>query len=304
MIFGTDISHHNDDDANGPINFDLLRGHVDFIISKLTEGTYYVDPSGTNHVAETRRIGAIPGVYHFARGTDANLEAGYFMAHCPDLTGAFVALDWEVSHPNPVAWSLTWLTAVRKAIGAAPLIYLNKSTLSAYDWSPVVNAGFGLWRANYDGNPSDFSGSGQWPCIALEQYSDSMFIPGDTAAYDGDSFNGAIDQLRAYCVPGTPTPTPVPVPAPPAPVSPWLGLPSLAYGMSNNNSVRSLQRFLINNFPAYAAKRGALTVTGNYLSVTTGWVLEFQQRTGITSGDGRNIGPQTKAQLWHYGWRG
>lgn len=301
MLHGVDLSHHNDD--NGPINFDLLRGHVDFVITKVTQGNAYIDPTANRHVSETRRIGAVPGLYHFAVGSNNPiLDAAFFLTHSPDPTGAFIALDWETAASDPVSWCMTWLTTVRDKWNVKPLVYMNKNALRSFDWSPVVAADFGLWTADYDGNAADFSERGAWPALALKQYSDAGTESGVTGGVDEDSFNGSLDQLRAYCVAGAPAPVPVPAPRPPD--NPWLALPSLVYGQRNDAGVRSLQSFLLSHFPAYRAKRGALTVTGNYLDITTAWVLEFQQRTGITSGDGRNIGPQTKAKLWQYGWRG
>lgn len=302
MAIGIDISHYND--ATEPINFDLLRGHVDFVITKVTEGASYVDPTATAHVSETERIGAVPGVYHFARGGDPNLEAGFFIAHCPPLAGAFAVLDWEIANPNPVQWCLTWLSAVRNAIGTRPLLYLNKSTINGYDWSPVINAGFGLWEASYDGNANDFSATGAWPCVAIKQYTDAGSEPGITGAVDLDSFNGDVAQLRQYCVTASPAPTPAPAPAPVPAGNPWDALPSLTYGMMHSNAVARLQSFLARMFPAYASTCGTLPATGNYLDITVKWIAEFQRRTGISGGDGRNVGPQTKAKLWSFGYRG
>lgn len=303
MLYGIDISHHQDD--AGPINFDLLRGHIDFIITKVTEGTSYVDPTANAHVAEARRIGVIPGVYHFARGGDPTLEANWFMSKAPDLSGAFIALDWEISHPNPVAWSLAWLTAVKNHYGTPPLVYVNKSTVAQYDWTPVVNANHGLWLADYDGNPSDFSETGEWPCIAIKQYTSTGRLPGIAGNVDQDSFNGDRAQLLRYCI-GT---APAPVAPPPPPVAPWTRLPVLGYGMRLSDAVARLQRFLAVTFPAYKTEHGDLPATGNYLDVTRAWVLEFQKRAGVRNGDGsspdgKTVGKNTNAALWQYGYRG
>lgn len=300
-VLGIDLSHHNDD--NGTINFDALAGHVDYVITKVTQGISYVDPTATRHIAESRRIGVIPGLYHFPNWGDPIAEADFFCRNAGDVTGAFVAFDCEniPAGVGPVNWTYQWLQRVSSTLGVAALVYMNKSTLNGYDWTPVINGGFGLWLANYDGNPGDFSVTGAWSCVALKQYSDAGHIDGVTGNVDLDSFNGSVDQLRKYCKVSAPAPVVVPAPQP-APVAPWTVLPSMSYGQ-RSGSVASLQSFLARVFPSYAATCGNLPATGLYGDITVKWVREFQSRCGIRS-NGKDIGPLTKPYLWRYGWRG
>lgn len=93
--------------------------------------------------------------------------------------------------------------------------------------------------------------------------------------------------------------------APPAPVGPNGNsdqLPNLAYGMMNNPSVASLQRFL--NAYNWRPALPLLPATGNYLDQTVAVLRAAQVQMGVQGGDGRNVGPQTKAALWVRGWRG
>lgn len=76
-------------------------------------------------------------------------------------------------------------------------------------------------------------------------------------------------------------------------------LPSLAFG-NDGSAVLSLQQFMVRTFPAY----NSYGPNGHYGPMTAAGLAEFQRRSGIIGGDGRNIGPQTKSALWNAGWRG
>lgn len=79
---------------------------------------------------------------------------------------------------------------------------------------------------------------------------------------------------------------------------------TLTYGMRADKTVASVQTFLSDVFPAYAA---GLPATGNYLDETARVVLEFQNRAGVRNGDGskpdgRTVGANTWAQLYAHGY--
>jgi hypothetical protein len=79
-------------------------------------------------------------------------------------------------------------------------------------------------------------------------------------------------------------------------------LPDLAYGLMNNPGVASLQRFL--NAYNWRPALPLLPATGNYLDQTVNVLRQAQAQMGVRGGDGRNVGPATKAALWRRGWRG
>lgn len=87
----------------------------------------------------------------------------------------------------------------------------------------------------------------------------------------------------------------------PAKASPAAKLPRLAPG-STGAAVRKLQAFLAGAFPQYRHEHGALPATGNYLTITTAWVKEFQSRVGLST-DGV-VGPATNEKLYAHGYRG
>lgn len=96
---------------------------------------------------------------------------------------------------------------------------------------------------------------------------------------------------------GAPAPAPAPAPTPAGSDS----LPSLSYGQTSEG-VKSLQRFL--NAYGWSPALPLLPVTGFYGDQTTAVLKSAQVQMRIVGGDGRNVGPQTKAALWARGWRG
>lgn len=92
------------------------------------------------------------------------------------------------------------------------------------------------------------------------------------------------------------------VPQSPAPASAGAaGLPSLEFGQTSP-AVASLQRFL--NAYNWRPALPLLVADGAYGAKTVAVLKSAQAQMGVTGGDGRNVGPQTKAALWSRGWRG
>lgn len=79
-------------------------------------------------------------------------------------------------------------------------------------------------------------------------------------------------------------------------------LPELTHGMRGDRRVASLQRFL--NAYRWVPALPLLPITGNYLDQTAAVLAAAQQQMGVSGGDGRNTGPQTRRALWERGWRG
>lgn len=104
---------------------------------------------------------------------------------------------------------------------------------------------------------------------------------------------------------GHPAYAAAPSPAPaPTPAQDGSHLPSLSYGMRNDDRVKSLQRWL-NAYP-WRPALPLLPVTGNYLGQTQGVVRRAQAQVGVTGSDadGSVVGPRTNRAFWARGWRG
>lgn len=214
MIVGNDIARYQ-----GDVNYEVYKHNSHFVIIKATEGVGYIDPKFARNRDEARRVGHPLGFYHFARpdlGNSPEAEALYF---CKVVTlgiqeGETLYLDYEpASNPFPVVdWCKRFLDTVFNQTGVRPMIYLNKSQVRGFDWSPVASAGYALWLACYDSSPT----YGAFNKMAMQQWTSSQKVPGIVGNVDGDWFFGTLEQLKAYGYkkPVTPSASDSPSPSP------------------------------------------------------------------------------------------
>lgn len=130
---------------------DVSDMHMDFVITKATEGTGYINPDCDRVYQDAKSSGKAVGVYHFARAGDALAQAEYFVDNIAGYIGeAVLVLDYEGDAVNQgVGWAKDWLDSVYNMTGVKPVIYMSNSVIHRYDWSSVQSAGYGLWNAAY-----------------------------------------------------------------------------------------------------------------------------------------------------------
>lgn len=195
-----------------------------FVMIKMSGGDngLYMDSQAASNYSGAVSAGKVVGGYHFAGGTDAVAEADYFVrAMSPQAENDIYALDWEVQNPDPVGWCKAFMNEVHAKIGVWPLLYINLSTLNAYDWTPVLTNS-GLWLADWAVSP-DADAPTNWTYV-MQQYTDTP--------YDKDAFFGTREQLQAYgwhaqaAAPPLPTSPPQPSPVPSTPSAPAPSVPS------------------------------------------------------------------------------
>lgn len=205
QLYGIDISSIGQGYLS-PGAWDQVNSVCNFVIMQATYGTI-TDEQFKNNQAEARRVRASAGplgigYYHFAYPTllDPITSATYFIQNLSGLDdGEILALDLEGNiGSTPVDWSLRFLNEVQSLTGVKGLIYLNQSIMNGYDWTPVVNAGYGLWIADYDGNKTAPGPSGKWPFAAIKQWTDADTVSGISGKVDGDTFQGTFDEFYAY----------------------------------------------------------------------------------------------------------
>lgn len=186
---GIDISAWQGDE-----NIDLNKVPFDFCIVKATEGTSYKNRYFTSHCDKVLNKKRLLGAYHYANGGDVQKEAEYFLAYVKKYIGkAIIVLDWEAKNnpqfgKNDLEWCLKWCSYVQKKTGIKPLIYIQKSAMSA-----VKKAGYGLWVAQYPdyertGYQEHPWNEGAYNCL-LRQYTSV----GKLSGYDGN-----LDLNKAY----------------------------------------------------------------------------------------------------------
>lgn len=186
---GIDISAWQGDE-----NIDLSKVPFDFCIVKATEGTSYKNRYFTSHCDKVLNKKKLLGAYHYANGGDVKKEADYFLAYVKKYIGkAILVLDWEAKNnpqfgKNDLEWCLKWCSYVQKKTGIKPIIYVQKSAMSA-----VKKAGYGLWVAQYPdyvetGYQEHPWNEGAYNCL-LRQYTSVGKLSG---------YGGSLDLNKAY----------------------------------------------------------------------------------------------------------
>lgn len=206
----------------GTINWGAVAGNAAFAFYKGTGGDagLYVDSQFLANHAGARATGIPHGIYHFGGTGDAVVEADYFYNQCLTnlVPGEVVVLDAESGNANDPNWCLAFLNHLETLIGFKPLIYINHNSMMTKDWSQVAAQNYGLWLADWDGNPNTVVTMKYWTFCAFQQYSDSATVPGVAGKVDADAFFAP--DMSFFSKYGKPVPTPPPVvtPVPPVPI--------------------------------------------------------------------------------------
>lgn len=221
LIFGGDYSQFQ-----GTINYQSVVTNSDFCVIRASYGTaaqdtkFAVNQAGFRAATTAYNTNFCLGYYYFAYPTlvDPITSANFFISNLGTINvGEFLALDLEGTiGSTPVAWSLSFLQQCEFLTnGTKPLIYLNQSILTGYDWTSVVNNGNQLWIARYDGLQTTAGPHGVWPEAIMKQWTDTGTMPGISGNVDQDTFWGVAADLRAlgYQQPTPPPPPPTPKPS-------------------------------------------------------------------------------------------
>lgn len=201
IILGNDLAKYQ-----GDVNFDVYKNNSNFVIIKATEGNGYIDPKFKRNQSEARRVGLPLGYYHFARpdlGNSPEVEADFYLKTLGEVRdGEILTLDYEC--PNQVQAHVEWCKKFMERValklnGLKCLIYLNQAQLKTFDWSSIVNDGYGLWVAcyTYDPNKNNFF-KGQWKTVAMQQWTNKQTVPGIPTPADGNVFFGDLTTLKKY----------------------------------------------------------------------------------------------------------
>ncbi len=177
---GIDISHHQ-----GDINFDKLKGNIDFAMVRTSYGSFYEDRKYKENIEGLQKVGIPYGLYHFSYATSvstAKKEAEGFINLIKNYNPTYpVVIDIEssdrtsgVSKDTLVDITKTICSMVEDA-GYYVMIYanldylnnkLNASSLDKYDkwlaqWSskPTYSKSFGMWQYSSKGNVPGISGN-------------------------------------------------------------------------------------------------------------------------------------------------
>lgn len=113
-------------------------------------------------------------------------------------------LDWEAENQADVGWAKRWLDIVYQRTGVKPLFYTYTNIINRYDFSPIANADYGLWIANYPSDaPQGYSQptppiSNGFPFTVMYQYTSNGQLPGWNGRLDLNVFYGTLEDWDSY----------------------------------------------------------------------------------------------------------
>lgn len=175
---GLDLSHYNAvTDWNA-----IKNSGIDFVYTKATQGTGFIDPKCAEFVAGAKSVGIPVGVYHYAGLNDAVAEANHFKQMLSGLdTQLIPVLDLEegASGVDLVDWVRTFASTLGQKI----ILYTGNWFIEQY---PELNqlSDIPLWTSYYKATaPTDEPG---WSTWTIWQYSDKGTVPGVDGLVDVD----------------------------------------------------------------------------------------------------------------------
>lgn len=177
---GIDISHHQ-----GDIDFDKLKGNVDFAMVRTSYGAFYEDKKYKQNILGLERVGIPYGLYHFSYATSvdsAEKEAEGFISIIKRYNPTYpIVIDIESSNKTSSVRGDTLVdiadTICKKIeeAGYYAMIYanldylnnkLNDSRLDKYDkwlaeWKnkPTYSKNFGIWQYSSKGSVPGINGN-------------------------------------------------------------------------------------------------------------------------------------------------
>lgn len=134
-----------------------------------------VDRFYQERVVNTRAAGIKLGHYFFNGNQDPTVCANFLVDNLHDYrSGDWIGIDCEdEAATGTTAWGPGQVLAFGQVLSsrlnipaADILVYMNRAVNHRFDWTPVVNAGYSLWYARPDGNPTD---QAYWPSWLIRQ---------------------------------------------------------------------------------------------------------------------------------------
>ena len=175
----------------------------DFIITKATEGTGFVNSSCEPVVQSAKRRDKCWGTYHFARMGNSLVQADYYLKHTEGYIGSgIMALDYEgAALHQGYGWAFQFCQRVIEITGIPPLVYASLSQVKSLGLARLsLELNCGLWVAAYPN--SRFQGYSQPPSplagVALYQYASTGRLPGYAGNLDLNVFYGDSAAWQAY----------------------------------------------------------------------------------------------------------
>lgn len=197
MLKGIDISNWQ----NG-LSIGAIKGQIDFVIVKATEGTSFVDKQCDKFFQAAKKAGLKLGFYHFARHADPVVEADYFYRNTKNYFGdAIPVLDWEDG--QSIDWVNKFVARIHELTGVWCWVYSNAWRFN----QGTVNLNCARWIAGYPKNgitDISYGVNNNMPytvnngLVAAWQFTSSGRLSGYSGNLDMDVFYGDDNAWDAY----------------------------------------------------------------------------------------------------------
>lgn len=201
-----DLSHHNDGPIGGPIDFAAIAAiGVRGIIHKASQGTATIDRMYAGRRQAVLDAGLLWGAYHFADGSDPEVQAKHFLDIAKPDAATLMALDYEPNGASSmnIDGARAFLETLKAELGRPAVLYsgnLIKETLDEDE--DGFFGGHRLWLAQYGDHPK---WPAAWSAPWLHQFSGDgvnnhgIHVPGVNPAIAGkldmNAYAGTDEQL-------------------------------------------------------------------------------------------------------------
>lgn len=183
------------DVSNWQRGIDISKVPCDFVITKATQGNYYVNPDCDRVVQQCIRLGKKFGVYHYVTGDYKEIE--HFIKSISGYIGkGIICLDWERIQNRKYgndAYLEQCIARVIELTNIPPIVYASKS---GFPWKSCAKYNCGTWVAQYGSNRATGYQISPWnekaySCV-IRQYSSNGWLSG---------YRGPLDLNKCYLTP-------------------------------------------------------------------------------------------------------
>lgn len=197
-VEGIDVSYFQ-----SSINWSAVAStNVEFAISRVSDGTTFIDPRFGENWNGSKSAGLIRGAYQFFRPAQNAVTQANIMIDAIGQLGDGdlpAVVDVETadgqSSATIVSKLRTWLDLVEAGTGRKPIIYAASGF-----WNTINGADefeeYPLWVANYGVSCPALPDT--WSEYSMWQYTDRGRVSGISGDVDRNIFNGSLEQLREF----------------------------------------------------------------------------------------------------------
>jgi GH25 family lysozyme M1 (1,4-beta-N-acetylmuramidase) len=211
MLKGIDVSKYQ-----GIIDWNLVKISCDFVIIRAGYGPGTIDTHFLQNQSESRKTALLIGYYFFVypeRSSGENQATNFFNIVGELREREFIALDYEEDpkygvplKATDIVWVHNFLKTASILFGVKPLLYLNCSLKSRFNWQYIVADKYPLWIAYYGKNSNkddlptiETPKPNPWPHFLIWQFSSVGSVAGIKGNVDRDVIFGEIEDFVLKC---------------------------------------------------------------------------------------------------------